>query len=157
MPASIFKASSAVRKRSGFTDVPAHTVGQEMPSVPRASGPTGTEALKNLVLGGIAAFTVVDGCEVGAADTGNNFMVDSGDVGRNRAAAVAGPLRELNESVAGACVEEDPTALLEAQPAFFHRFTLVIATQAGPRHRFRQRHPLPVVPLAQPFLPLFHD
>lgn len=121
-----------------------------MPSLPRASGPTGTEALKNLVLGGIAAFTVVDGSDVGAADSGNNFMVDSGDVGRNRAAAVAGPLRELNENVAGACVEEDPMALLEAQPAFFHRFTLVIATQASPRHRPRQHHPLPVFPLAQP-------
>ncbi len=34
-------------------------------------GPTGTEALKNLVLGGIAAFTLVDGGKVTAADLGN--------------------------------------------------------------------------------------
>mmetsp|Transcript_20485 Transcript_20485/g.61666 ORF Transcript_20485/g.61666 Transcript_20485/m.61666 type:complete len:555 (-) Transcript_20485:2962-4626(-) len=93
------------------------------------AGPTGTEALKNLVLGGIAAFTVVDGADVGVADTGNNFMVEASDVGRKRAAAVAAPLKELNENVAGSCVEEDPMALLEAQPTFFHSFTLVIATQ----------------------------
>jgi amyloid beta precursor protein binding protein 1 len=34
-------------------------------------GPTGTEALKNLVLGGIAAFTLVDGGKVTRADLGN--------------------------------------------------------------------------------------
>ena len=37
-------------------------------------GPTGTEALKNLVLGGIAAFTLVDGGKVTRADLGNKCV-----------------------------------------------------------------------------------
>jgi molybdopterin/thiamine biosynthesis adenylyltransferase len=37
-------------------------------------GPTGTEALKNLVLGGIGSVTVVDGSKVEASDLGNNFL-----------------------------------------------------------------------------------
>ena len=35
------------------------------------AGPTGSETLKNLVLGGIAAYTVVDGGKVEPADLGN--------------------------------------------------------------------------------------
>jgi hypothetical protein len=42
-------------------------------------GPTGTEALKNLVLGGIAAFTLVDGAKVTPADLGNKCVVLSQD------------------------------------------------------------------------------
>lgn len=37
-------------------------------------GPTGTEALKNLVLGGIGSITVVDGSKVEPSDLGNNFL-----------------------------------------------------------------------------------
>lgn len=37
-------------------------------------GPTGSEALKNLVLGGIGSITIVDGSKVEAFDLGNNFM-----------------------------------------------------------------------------------
>lgn len=37
-------------------------------------GPTGSEALKNLVLGGVGSFTVVDGSKVELGDLGNNFM-----------------------------------------------------------------------------------
>lgn len=37
-------------------------------------GPTGSEALKNLVLGGIGSITVVDGAKVEASDLGNNFL-----------------------------------------------------------------------------------
>jgi molybdopterin/thiamine biosynthesis adenylyltransferase len=40
-------------------------------------GPTGTEALKNLVLGGIGSVTVVDGSKVELADLGNNFLCNS--------------------------------------------------------------------------------
>ena len=40
-------------------------------------GPTGTEALKNLVLGGIAAFTLVDGGKVTRADLGNKCAAAS--------------------------------------------------------------------------------
>lgn len=37
-------------------------------------GPTGSEALKNLVLGGIGSITIVDGSKVQIGDLGNNFM-----------------------------------------------------------------------------------
>jgi len=46
------------------------------------SGPTATEALKNLVLAGIAGFTVVDDVRVGARDLGNNFMLEAGSLGQ---------------------------------------------------------------------------
>lgn len=37
-------------------------------------GPTGSETLKNLVLGGVGSITVVDGSKVEAGDLGNNFL-----------------------------------------------------------------------------------
>lgn len=37
-------------------------------------GPTGSETLKNLVLGGVGSITVVDGSKVELGDLGNNFM-----------------------------------------------------------------------------------
>lgn len=37
-------------------------------------GPTGSETLKNLVLGGIGSITVVDGSKVEEGDLGNNFL-----------------------------------------------------------------------------------
>ena len=46
------------------------------------SGPTATEALKNLVLGGIAGFTLVDDARVGPRDLGNNFMLDASSIGQ---------------------------------------------------------------------------
>jgi amyloid beta precursor protein binding protein 1 len=139
-------------------------------------GPTGTEALKSLVLGGIASFTLVDGGKVTPADLGNkcvaravllrararappqrrrstppssaaaverpayapacSFLVQASALGTPRAACVAALLKELNDAVAGAYVEEEPAQLLASDPAFFKDFTLVIATQArgsGPR------------------------
>ena len=37
-------------------------------------GPTGSEALKNLVLGGIGSFTIVDASKVSPSDLGNNYL-----------------------------------------------------------------------------------
>jgi amyloid beta precursor protein binding protein 1 len=93
------------------------------------AGATGAEALKNLVLGGLRSFTVVDGARVAAADLGSNFLVAREDLGRPRAAAVADRLRELNAEVAGGFVEEDPAVLVAARPAFLARFDLVIGAQ----------------------------
>ncbi|CAI5523815.1 unnamed protein product [Closterium sp. Naga37s-1] len=116
------------------------------------AGPTGTEALKNLVLGGIGSFTVVDGATVEAHDLGNNYfreswrfawVVSGGDdtwiaptwaldrthLGKSRAQAVTALLQELNESVAARFVEESPATLIQDNATFFSEFTLVIATQ----------------------------
>lgn len=92
-------------------------------------GPTGSEALKNLVLGGIASFTVVDASPVTSADLGNNFLVNPEGLGSPRAAVVADLLRELNPTVSGSFLEEAPEALVDKNPGFFNQFTLVIATQ----------------------------
>ncbi|CAI5466399.1 unnamed protein product [Closterium sp. Yama58-4] len=93
------------------------------------AGPTGTEALKNLVLGGIGSFTVVDGATVEAHDLGNNYFLDRTHLGTSRAQAVTALLQELNESVAARFVEESPATLIQDNATFFSEFTLVIATQ----------------------------
>uniref|UniRef100_A0AAY5L891 NEDD8-activating enzyme E1 regulatory subunit n=1 Tax=Esox lucius TaxID=8010 RepID=A0AAY5L891_ESOLU len=76
---------------------------------------SGTEILKNLVLPGIGAFTIVDGHKVSGED--------------NRAQAATELLQELNSDVSGNFVEESPDKLLDNDPEFFHRFSLVIGVQ----------------------------
>jgi amyloid beta precursor protein binding protein 1 len=95
------------------------------------AGPTGSETLKNLVLGGIGSFTIVDGAKVSAADLGNNFLVEAASLGQSRAKCVTALVQELNETVAGSYVEEAPEALIGTNPKFFDDFTLIIATQVG--------------------------
>lgn len=93
------------------------------------SGCTATETLKNLVLGGIAGFTVVDDATVQPSDLGSNFLLEHASLGKLRAEAVTGLLSELNEGVASSYVEESPVNLIETNPAFFSKFQLVLATQ----------------------------
>uniref|UniRef100_A0A7N6AND7 NEDD8-activating enzyme E1 regulatory subunit n=1 Tax=Anabas testudineus TaxID=64144 RepID=A0A7N6AND7_ANATE len=90
---------------------------------------TGTELLKNLVLPGIGAFTIVDGHTVSGEDVGNNFFLCSNNIGKNRAQAATELLQELNSDVSGNFVEESPEKLLDNDPEFFHRFTIVIGVQ----------------------------
>ena len=90
---------------------------------------TGTEILKNLVLPGIQAFTIVDSKAVGPEDLGNNFFLDSDSLGKNRASCAIQFLLELNPEVKGFAVEEDVTSILAANPQFFKQFTVVVASQ----------------------------
>ncbi|KAF5195388.1 Nedd8-activating enzyme e1 regulatory subunit axr1 [Thalictrum thalictroides] len=92
-------------------------------------GPTGSETLKNLVLGGVGSITIVDGSKVVEDDLGNNFMLDESSVGKSKAKSVCFFLQELNDAVKAKFVEESPEALIERHPSFFSQFTLVIATQ----------------------------
>ncbi|CAL0333926.1 unnamed protein product [Lupinus luteus] len=92
-------------------------------------GPTGSETLKNLVLGGIGSITVVDGSKVELGDLGNNFMVDESSLGQSKAKCVCSFLQELNDAVKAKFVEEYPETLIETNPSFFSQFTLVVATQ----------------------------
>ncbi|KAJ4730035.1 NEDD8-activating enzyme E1 regulatory subunit [Melia azedarach] len=92
-------------------------------------GPTGSETLKNLVLGGIGSITVIDGSKVEVGDLGNNFMLDESCVGQSKAKSVCAFLQELNDAVKAKFIEEYPEALIEANPSFFSQFTLVVATQ----------------------------
>lgn len=103
------------------------------------AGATGTETLKNLVLPGIGAFTIVDGANVTAADSGTNFFVPAASRDKhsdsiNRAAATAKCLLELNDGVAGAFVPDDASVFLRdaaSATSFFQRYSIVIATQVG--------------------------
>lgn len=54
------------------------------------AGPTGTEALKNLVLGGIHSFTIADGAKVEPHDLGNNFLLAPDALGASRAQCATG-------------------------------------------------------------------
>ncbi|KAK4358759.1 hypothetical protein RND71_020988 [Anisodus tanguticus] len=92
-------------------------------------GPTGSETLKNLVLGGVGSITVVDGSKVEVGDLGNNFMVDESSVGESKAKCVCAFLQELNDAVKAKFIEDCPEELIETNPSFFSQFTLVIATQ----------------------------
>uniref|UniRef100_A0A8C7X309 NEDD8-activating enzyme E1 regulatory subunit n=1 Tax=Oryzias sinensis TaxID=183150 RepID=A0A8C7X309_9TELE len=98
---------------------------------------TGTEILKNLVLPGIGAFTIVDGHTVSGEDAGNkklnlSFRLNVPFLGvfsfQNPQAATE-LLQELNGDVSGNFVEESPDKLLDNDPEFFHRFTIVIGVQ----------------------------
>ncbi|GLT59225.1 hypothetical protein SLA2020_320580 [Shorea laevis] len=93
------------------------------------SGPTGSETLKSLVLGGVGSITVVDGSKVEVGDLGNNFMVDESSIGQSKAKCVCLFLKELNDAVKAKFVEEYPEELIETNPSFFSQFTLVVATQ----------------------------
>lgn len=90
---------------------------------------TGAEALKNLVLGGINAFTIVDDAHVSIKDLGNNFMVYPSSIGRPRAQVVTEALKELNELVDGSFVEDSAANIIENNPDFFRSYTIIIATQ----------------------------
>ncbi|GAM20938.1 hypothetical protein SAMD00019534_041130 [Acytostelium subglobosum LB1] len=90
---------------------------------------TGTETLKNLVLPGIGAFTVVDGQKVTASDLGNNFFLDQSCIGQPRAQKVTEFLRELNDRVKGFSCDEDPIQLINEKISFFKDFDLVIANR----------------------------
>ncbi|KAL8233349.1 hypothetical protein R6Q57_003127 [Mikania cordata] len=92
-------------------------------------GPTGSETLKNLVLGGIGSITVVDGSKVDNGDLGNNFMVNESSLGQPKAKCVCAFLQELNDAVKAKFIEEHPVTLIETNPSFFSQFTLVVATQ----------------------------
>ncbi|XP_064130011.1 NEDD8-activating enzyme E1 regulatory subunit isoform X1 [Loxodonta africana] len=90
---------------------------------------TGTEILKNLVLPGVGSFTIIDGNQVSGEDAGNNFFLQRSSIGKNRAQAAMEFLQELNTDVSGGFVEESPENLLDNDPSFFCRFTIVVATQ----------------------------
>jgi len=86
----------------------------------------GTETLKNLVLPGIGYFTIVDGNKVDASDF-NNFFILEGTLGKSRGSVAAEHLNELNSLVTGDHVERSAVDLINNEPNFFKKFTVVIA------------------------------
>lgn len=88
---------------------------------------TGTEILKNLVLPGIGAFTVVGGGVVTKSDLGVNFFVSHEHIGESKSQAAMEFLQELNTEVKGNFIDEDFETVLSTDVHFFSQFTVVIA------------------------------
>lgn len=89
----------------------------------------GTEILKNLVLPGIGAFTIVDDKTVSIEDLGNNFFFDKSCIGKSRAASAATLVQELNSEVKNHSVERNVMSIAKEEPEFFKSFRAVIATE----------------------------
>eukprot|EP00842_Homolaphlyctis_polyrhiza_P005877 jgi/Hompol1/6290/HPOL_004918-RA len=89
----------------------------------------GAETLKNLILPGIGSFTVIDDQVVTGAQAGRNFFLDKDSIGTSRAESLVRLLGELNDEVVGNAVHANVSQLIETNPAFFHKFTLVVATE----------------------------
>lgn len=72
------------------------------------SGPgvAGVEALKNLILPGIGAFTIHDTAVVEECDLGVNFFLEESSLGKSRASETVFFLEELNPDVKGHVIEE---------------------------------------------------
>lgn len=85
--------------------------------------PTGTEALKNLVLPGVGQFTIVDSTIVTLKSLGGNFFLSEADIGKSRAESIAKNLSHLNPAVRG---HHELRPLVELDNTFWSQFTCVI-------------------------------
>ncbi|KAJ1479895.1 hypothetical protein T484DRAFT_1812480 [Baffinella frigidus] len=84
-----------------------------------------TEVLKNLVLPGVGAFTIVDRSRVTERDLGNNFFES---IGQPRGSEVMRNLLELNSEVQGHFLDENPVDLIETNPSSLLKFSCVVVT-----------------------------
>lgn len=89
---------------------------------------TGTEILKNIILPGIGAFTILDGGVVNVSDLGGNFFVTGDDIGKSRSRVTVNFLQELNMEVKGNFIDEDFETVLCTDSNFFSQFEVVIAS-----------------------------
>ncbi|TFK21372.1 ubiquitin activating enzyme [Coprinopsis marcescibilis] len=97
------------------------------------SSSTSTSILKNLVLPGIGAFTILDRTTTSPSDAGNNFFLEGLDsVGKPRAEEAVRLLLELNDGVKGnSIVEKDIQEVLASEgekgTEWIKSFSLIIA------------------------------
>lgn len=74
-----------------------------------------TETMKNLVLPGVGAFTVVDDKIVDETDIGSNFFLLQSSLGKSRAEVSMALLNELNSQVKGSFLHQvNPPLILES-------------------------------------------
>ena len=91
----------------------------------------GIETLKNLVLPGIGAFTTMtsgDNHRVKPVDLGSNFFLTADSLGRSRGLCAAELLQELNTEVRSNYINESLDMVLQNDPSYFKKFSVVIAT-----------------------------
>lgn len=89
-------------------------------------GSLATETVKNLVLAGIGAITIVDENRVVAEDLGANFFLTDEDVGKNRALAAQRQIEKLNPRVAVSCEEKSEKSI---DSKWLANYDLVLATE----------------------------
>lgn len=80
------------------------------------AGPTGTEAIKNLVLPGCGHITIVDDAIVTERDCANNFFVSREHVGKPRAQVRARPACGGAGPMQKACYRRDAAGDAGAAP-----------------------------------------
>lgn len=97
-------------------------------------GPTGTETIKNLVLPGIGQITIVDHGDVTDQDLLENFFVTADDLGKSKSQAVCKWLLEINPDVNGSAIVANPQDVIDNDPMFFAKFSLIIATQMNEKY-----------------------
>lgn len=108
------------------------------------AGPVGAETLKNLVLPGIASFTIIDGHDVDEHEHGVNFFLSASSsfeskhnessASCNRALRVTESMHELNGAVEGSYIPHHVATFIRNEEdafSFFTRFSVVIITQMG--------------------------
>lgn len=89
---------------------------------------TGAETLKNLVLPGIGAFTIVDEGTVLEDHLSGNFFLVELDLGSSVAQAMASNLMELNSDVQGYGITDSFKSLL-VRDAFWDSFSVVVISE----------------------------
>ncbi|KAI6062096.1 SUMO-activating enzyme subunit 1 [Aix galericulata] len=85
----------------------------------------GAEVAKNLILAGVKALTLLDHHQVSPEDTGAQFLIPAGSLGRNRAEASLERAQNLNPMVA---VKADPESVESKPEEFFTHFDAVCLT-----------------------------
>lgn len=91
--------------------------------------PVGAETLKNLVLPGVGAFTIIDDRTVTDDDLSGNLLLSEDDLGTGIAGAMCKGLLELNPDVKGFAVEMN---LSELPKSYWNDFTAVIVSEQLP-------------------------
>jgi amyloid beta precursor protein binding protein 1 len=87
----------------------------------------GTETLKNLVLPGVGAFTILDDFTVDQQDLGCNFFVEEQSLLRPRAEVVTELLCEMNSDVTGFAKVANFQNLFQTEPEYFCAFSLIVS------------------------------
>ncbi|XP_050036555.1 SUMO-activating enzyme subunit 1 [Dermacentor andersoni] len=87
----------------------------------------GAEVAKNLVLAGIKSIMLLDSHNVTAEDFSSQFMVERGDVGKNRAHSSKAYTKNLNPMVE---VDSEDGNLLNKNDDYFLKFDIVCCTES---------------------------
>ncbi|KAL1436793.1 hypothetical protein MTO96_049333 [Rhipicephalus appendiculatus] len=89
----------------------------------------GAEVAKNLVLAGIKSITLLDNHNVTNDDFAAQFMINRGDVGKNRAHSSKAYTKNLNPMVE---VESEDGELVNKDDDYFRKFDIVCCTESLP-------------------------